>query len=176
MNLFGGLRLHIGGAQKKRGWRILNAQPGPDVDYVGDCSDLSRFADESVEEIYASHVVEHLGYAEKLPAALAGFHRVLKKGGVARISVPDFEILCRLFLDSRFTMEQRFHIMRMAFGGQLDPYDFHYVGLTYEFLSFYLRLAGFSRIERVSDFGLFDDYSSLQFGESPISLNVVAYK
>src|SRR6185436_2340166 len=176
MNKTSGLRLHIGGTQQKAGWKILNAQPGPGVDYVGDCVDLGRFADESVEEIYASHVLEHLGYVEKLPAALAGFHRVLRKGGVARISVPDFEVLCRLFLDSRLTLAHRFHIMRMAFGGQNDPFDFHGVGLTFEFLDDYLRSAGFSRVERVSEFGLFEDSSSLKFAESPISLNVVAYK
>lgn len=176
MNPIGTLRLHIGGEQRKEGWRILNAQPGPGVDYVGDCSDLSRFADESVEEIYASHVLEHLGYLDKLPAALAGFHRVLKQGGVARISVPDFEILCRLFLDPRLSISHRFHVMRMAFGGQVDPYDVHQVGLTYEFLEDFLKQAGFSRVQRVAEFGMFEDCSSLKFGDTPISLNVVAYK
>ena len=176
LNALDGLRLHIGGRQQKEGWRILNVQPGPGVDYLGDCSDLSRFADESVDEIYASHVLEHLSYVGKLPAALAEFHRVLKQGGVARISVPDFEVLCRLFFDSRCTKANRFEIMRMVFGGQFDPYDFHHVGLTYEFLEDYLGVAGFSRVERVTEFGLFEDYSSLQIGGSLISLNVVAYK
>jgi len=176
MNETAGLRLHIGGVVQKPGWRILNAQPGPGVDYVGDCRDLGRFADESVEEIYASHVVEHLGYVEDLPAALAEFHRVLKQGGVARIGVPDFEVICRLFLDPRLALEHRFHIMRMAFGGQKDPYDFHYVGLTYEFLEDYLKSAGFSRVERVGEFGLFEDGSSVKFGDIPVSLNVIAHK
>jgi predicted SAM-dependent methyltransferase len=123
VNAMDGLRLHIGGEQQKEGWRILNVQPGPGVDIVGDCSDLSRFADESVDEIYASHVLEHLGYVGKLPAALAEFHRVLKLGGVVRISVPDFEALCRLFLDPRCSKANRFRIMQMAFGGQIDPYE-----------------------------------------------------
>lgn len=170
------MRLHIGGRQKMPGWKILDVQPGPDVDYVGDCSDLSKFADESVDEIYASHVVEHLGYIEKLPRALAEFHRVLKKGGNAKISVPDFEVLCQLFLDPRRVKDERFYVMRMVFGGQKDPYDFHYVGLTFEFLSDFLRNAGFSRVERAGEFGLFQDDSTTRFAGVPISLNVVAYK
>lgn len=74
------MRLHIGGTEVKAGWKILNVQPGPGVDYIGDCSDLSQIADGSVDEIYASHVLEHLGYVEKLPRAHTEFHRVLKKG------------------------------------------------------------------------------------------------
>ena len=54
------MKLHIGGKEKKEGWRILNIQKNDDVDYVGDISDLSQFEDNSIEEIYASHVVEHV--------------------------------------------------------------------------------------------------------------------
>lgn len=170
------LRLHIGGWQIMPGWKILNIQPGPGVDYVGDCTDLRQFDDGSVEEIYASHVLEHLGYVDKLPRALAEFRRVLKDGAVARISVPDFEVLCRMFIDPRYSADQRMHVMRMAFGGQVDADDFHYVGLSFEILSDLLRSAGFSRVERVADFGLFEDTSLLKFAGVPISLNVVAYK
>lgn len=172
----GGLRLHVGGREVKEGWKILNAQAGEGVDYVGDCADLGRFPDGSVEEIYASHVLEHLGYHSHLPRTLKEFHRVLRPGGIARISVPDFEVLCRLFLDPAATLEERFHCMRIVFGGQLDEYDFHRVGLTHEFLSRYLYAAGFSRVERVTRFGLFRDASELVMRGQLISLNVVAYK
>jgi predicted SAM-dependent methyltransferase len=146
------------------------------VDFVGDCADLGRFADGSVDEIYASHILEHLGYQAHLPRALRELWRVLKPGGVARISVPDFEILCRQFLDPRATLEERYHCMRMAFGGQVDEFDFHRVGLTNEFLSRYLYQAGFSRVERVKRFGLFRDASELVVRGELISLNVIAYK
>ena len=54
------MKLHIGGKIKKDGWKILNIQKNPEVDFIGDLSDLSQFQDESIEEIYASHVLEHL--------------------------------------------------------------------------------------------------------------------
>jgi len=167
-------RLHVGGKQSKEGWKILNIQPGPGVDHVGDCSDLSQFADGTVDEVYASHVLEHLGYREKLPRALAEFRRILRKGGTLRVSVPDFEVLCRLFLDPANSEEQRFHLMRMAFGGQEDEHDFHCVGLTEEFLVGYLLRIGFPTVERVAEFALFDDASSLRFRETLISLNLIA--
>lgn len=110
------LRLHLGGEEARAGWKILNLQQRPGVDYVGDCADLSRFADESVDDIYASHVLEHLGYAEKLPRALREWRRVLKKGGRARISVPDLDVPCRLFLEAAGRTPDRILVMRMMFG------------------------------------------------------------
>jgi len=169
-------RLHIGGMEKRPGWKILNVQPGPDVDFVGDCTDLGRFADGSVQEIYASHVLEHLSYQDRLPRALGELYRVLRPGGAAMISVPDLEVLCRLFLDPRAKVRDRFEIMRMAFGGQMDPHDFHFVGLSYDLLYNFLFRAGFSRIEQVKAFGLFRDSSTIEYMGEPISLNVVAHK
>jgi predicted SAM-dependent methyltransferase len=169
-------RLHIGGTEKRAGWEILNAQPGPHVDHVGDCVDLSRFADESFDEVYASHVYEHLGYQEDLPKALAEVHRVLKPGGTFRISVPDLEILCRLFLHPDLTLPQRYHVMRMMFGGQIDAFDFHKVGLNWTILCALLGNARFRSAQRVESFGLFQDCSVLRFEGQPISLNVEATK
>ena len=169
------LRLHIGGTQRHEGWRVLNVLPGEHVDYVGDCRDLSRFADASVHEIYASHVLEHLGYAE-LPVALAGFHRVLRPGGTLRISVPDLGVLSRLFLDPACSTEERIAVARMIFGGQIDEHDFHRCGLDYDFLAGFLDNAGFARVEKVERFDLFRDMSGVQLRGIPISLNVIATK
>jgi predicted SAM-dependent methyltransferase len=170
------LKLHIGGQQPLPGWKIFDAKPGPDVDYVGDCTDLGRFADGSVTEIYASHVLEHLAYADRLPRALAEFHRVLAAEGRLLVSVPDFEVLCRLFLDPRRSRRERFLLMRMAFGGQQDPHDFHCVGLTFEFLCEYLATAGFSEVVRVEEFDLFADSSAQRFDGTLISVNLIAFK
>ncbi len=170
------IRLHIGGRERRDGWTILNIEPGPHVDHVGDCRDLSPFADGLVEEIYASHVFEHLGYFDELPQALAECRRVLKDGGRLQISVPDLEILCRLFLHPELKAEQRFHIMRIMFGGQMDPNDFHKVGLTFEFLNDFLTRIGFNDIQRIDEFRLFDDTSSLRIGGVLISLNITALK
>ena len=54
------MKLHIGGEEKKEGWKILNIQKKDNIDFIGDITDLSQFEDNSIEEIYASHVVEHV--------------------------------------------------------------------------------------------------------------------
>jgi predicted SAM-dependent methyltransferase len=171
-----GIKLHIGGREKRDGWAIVDALPGPIVDYVGNCNDLSFLANESCSEVYASHVLEHLGYNDDLVTTIKEIHRILKPGGRFRASVPDLEILCRLFLHPTLDRADRFNVMRMMFGGRTTPYDVHYVGLSFEFLSAFLDEIGFREIRRVPDFGLFNDSSTLLFGDVPISLNVEARK
>ena len=169
-------RLNIGGTEPRTGWKILNIQPGPDVDFVGSCTDLAQFDDASISEIYASHILEHLSYTGELQKTLAEAYRVLAPGGTFKISVPNFEALCRIFLHPSLSMELRHHVMRMIFGGQTDEFDFHRVGLTWEFLSHYLREAGFMNIRKVEEFRLFDDCSSLRMANMLISLNLEAVK
>jgi predicted SAM-dependent methyltransferase len=170
------LRLHVGGKARHPDWRVLDVLPGEHVDFVAPCTDLSSFADSGVVEIYASHVLEHLGYQAELTRALSEFHRVLIPGGLLRVSVPDLTTLCRLFLDPELGGQDRFRVMRMMFGGQIDAADFHQVGLTEEFLADYLDSAGFVDIARVKDLGEFDDASRLVFKGLAISLNVTARK
>ncbi len=175
------VKLNIGSrkrasGQDADGWKTLDIDPGPEVDFVGDCCDLAQFADNSVAALYASHVLEHLSYQGKVQAALAEWFRVLVPGGTAMIAVPDMEMLCRLYLHPGHTAEQRFEIMRVMFGGQLTPFDFHAVGLNLELLSLYLLNAGFQDIARVESFGLFKDFSEAKLGTIPVSLNVTATK
>ena len=170
------LRLHIGGRVAKAGWTVLNAQAGPDVDIVGDLRDLSGFADASVTEIYASHVLEHLDQATEAIAALRAFHRILTPGGRAMIAVPDMGMICRMMIVSRIDTNLRLHLMRIIYGGQVDAWDYHKSGFTEDLLGGYLSEAGFRDIHRVERFGLFDDTSGLTIGGAPVSLNVVATK
>ena len=169
-------RLHIGGVERREGWKVLNAQPGPAVDYVGLCSDLSQFADGSVDEIYASHIFEHLGYFDELPPTLYEVSRVMRVGGILRVGVPDLDVLCKMMVTPGLDIGMRFHIMRIIYGGQSDPYDFHRVGYTFELLATFLNSYCFGQYQRVRSFGLFKDCSEVTINNISISLNVNAIR
>jgi predicted SAM-dependent methyltransferase len=170
-------RLHIGGKAKSDGWEILNANPAPYVDHVCNANDLSQFADNTFIEIYASHVVEHFDYVNELKDTLKEWNRVLVPGGKVFISVPDLDVLARLILvKDKLTVNERFIVMRMIFGGHVDKYDYHVVGLNEEFLTLFLVASGYVNIKKVQEFGLFNDTSSMLFREVAISLNMIAEK
>lgn len=155
----------------------MNAIPGPFVDHVGNANNLAQFADNTFTDIYASHVVEHLDYLEELTSTLKDWNRVLIPGGKVFISVPDLDVLAELFISkNKFSVAERFFVMRMIFGGHLDKYDYHIVGLNEEFLTRYLSDSGFVNIKRVKNFGLFDDTSAMIFKGVLVSLNLIAEK
>ena len=60
---------------------------GPEVDYVGDCQNLAQFEANSIEAVYASHVLEHVPYTD-IQATLKEWHRVLMPRGKFMVAVP----------------------------------------------------------------------------------------
>lgn len=170
------LRLHIGGETIKPGWKIVNIKQLPGVDYIGSATDLSAFADNSADAIYGSHIYEHLDYMTEVLKAFKEAHRVLKPGGAFLIAVPDLDVLTQLFLAPGLDTSQRFYIMRIIYGGQTDPWDYHKVGYSADILANFLAAAGFEFMERVTSFGLFNDTSETTIGNVRISLNARTYK
>jgi len=170
-------QLHIGGKHSHPDWEIFDAMKRPNVDHIGDAADLSRFEDGTFKRLYASHVLEHFPYLRKLVPTLTEWGRVLSGDGEMLISVPDMDTLCAMFLDKeRLKPEERYHVMRMMFGGQSNQYDFHYVGLNLEILSDLAGQAGLIVDRRVEDFGLFPDHSDYVFAGKAVSLNVILVK
>ncbi len=172
------MKLHIGGKESHPDWKILDIEQRPEVDYIGNASDLSQFEDESIETIYASHVLEHFYYGlnYELAFTLSEWYRVLKKGGQLMISVPDLKALCLLYSRNDIDIEMRFRLMRIIFGSQTNQYDVHKVGFDFDILCMFLADAGFIECQRVAEFNLFNDLSVIQLFCTPISLNVIATK
>jgi predicted SAM-dependent methyltransferase len=172
------INLHIGGTEPHPEWKILDIEKRPEVDFVGDASDLSQFASESVTAIYASHVLEHFYYGlnDELTQTLSEWYRVLQPGGKLYISVPNLKTLCWLFLTPNLDPLDRHHIMRVMFGGQMNEFDVHKCGFDADILALYLAEVGFREYEPVAEFGMFNDRSSSRLGETLISLNAIATK
>jgi protein O-GlcNAc transferase len=170
-------KLHIGGSQHLAQWEQFNIQPGAYVDHVGDAADLSRFPDHCFGFIYASHVLEYFDHVKTLDTVLAEWLRVLRPGGKLYVSVPDLATLGSL-LESQptLTMEERLYIMGLLFGKHENSVDFSKTGFDEQILGEYLRRAGFYSLQRIENFGICNDSSTVRIQGIPASLNMVAMK
>jgi predicted SAM-dependent methyltransferase len=172
------IKLHLGGKQPHPDWKIFDIEPRPEVDFIGNASDLSQFENDSITAIYASHILEHFYHAidNELINTLKEWHRVLKPGGQLFISVPDLRTVCWLYLHPEMTVFDRLHLMRIIFGAQTNIYDVHKVGFDLEILALCLEEVGFKEYQRVNEFDLFEDCSTIRILDTLISLNVIAQK
>ena len=88
------IKLNIGGGNVKLpGYKVLDGKFGDDLTKL-------NYKDNSVDEIYASHVLEYFDQIEVVDV-LREWYRVLKKGGIIRIAVPDFYEMTQLYLGIR---------------------------------------------------------------------------
>ncbi|MCF8069234.1 MAG: methyltransferase domain-containing protein [Desulfobacterales bacterium] len=170
-------KLNIGGKYNCQGWEIIDAIKNTHVDHVGNAKNLSRFEDKTFTAVYASHVLEHFDYEGEIELVLKEWFRVLAPGGKLYISVPDLDVLANLFLDrENLSVNERFFVMRIMFGGHVNEYDFHLTGLNRDILEMFLRGAGFTNIIKVDDFGFFKDSSTRLYKGTPISINLIGEK
>lgn len=120
-------------------------------------------ADGSVEEIRASHVLEHFSHRE-VSAVVNHWAAKLAPGGRLRIAVPDFEAIARQYLDGA-----PINTVGYVMGGHVDPRDRHGCVFDRETLVELLLNAGLERIHAWTS--EIDDCARL-----PISLNLGGYK
>lgn len=169
------MRLVIGGNEPRDGWQYFSSESGDGIAFDGDLCDLGRFGTDTYSEVYCAHIVQRLAQAD-LQAYLKDLHRILRPGGKLYLAVPDLDALAWMFSSPLYAKTDKFQLMRLMFGRQDDQFDFNHIGLNADFLSDYLRSAGFARVEHVESFGLFEDVSTLQVNGTLVSLNLLAIK
>ena len=170
------IRLHIGGSEVKPGWTLMNRHAKPGVDVVGDGSDLSMFANHSVEEIYAPFVYQRFGFRRELSAALLEAFRVLIPGGALRLCVPNLEHIAKLFAEAQLETNRAFLLTTLLYGEQNDDKDFHRAAWAFQGIAHMLFLMGFRKIESQAPFDVFNDVSTLRLGNVSMSLNIICEK
>ena len=138
------IKLHLGcGNRYIPGFIHIDLADYSHIDYKSDVSDLSMFEDNSVDLIYACHVLEHFKRYET-DGVLQEWYRVLKSGGILRVSVPDFEAIVTVYEKYR-DMEL---VMGLLYGGQDYKHNFHHVGFDFKYLGELLKKVGFKNIHR----------------------------
>ena len=154
------MKLHLGcGDRILKGWTNIDILPWNSQVFEGDVT-IFTFDDNSIDEIYASHVLDHLSRNEELDRALSEWYRVLKPGGVLRVAVSDFERVVSMYIEGLDLERLWGHIV----GGHKDKYDRHGCVFDFKLLKTYLEKHGFKNIKKYKwqDFlpKYFDDLSA----------------
>ena len=140
----GRIQLHLGCGDKFiPGFIHIDARKFPHVDHVAPVDDLSLFKDGSVSLIYASHLLEHFSRHETA-RVLKEWNRALKRGGILRLAVPDFEAITARY-DKTGDLDE---VLGLLYGGQTYKENFHYTTFDFKRLSRLLKEAGFRKVER----------------------------
>ena len=98
------------------------------------------FADGSVSEIYASHVLEHYSHRD-VSAVVNHWVKKLKPGGRLRIAVPDFQVVAATYL-----AKKPINVQGYVMGGHSDEDDRHGCIFDRESLAEIMASAGLERI------------------------------
>ena len=97
------MKLNLGaGPVRVEGYISVDIRADACPDLVADVAHLDMVEDNSIDAIYASHVLEHFAHDEPV---LEEWHRVLVPGGEALIIVPDFMHMYELYIAGAFTLE-----------------------------------------------------------------------
>ena len=91
------MKLHLGsGSRYLQGYTHIDISEHEHIDIKASVDKLDSLKDASVDEIYASHVLEYFDRNE-VNAVLLEWKRVLKKNGILRLAVPNFEALISVY-------------------------------------------------------------------------------
>jgi predicted SAM-dependent methyltransferase len=148
--------LQVGsGPFRLEGWLCTDVVGTPGIDFALDICEPLPIPDDSFDAIYGSEVIEHIARAQVRPF-LKEVLRVLRPGGVLRLTTPDVRAVCQIYLGllegssladhARTWLEDEFspdiwiNSMFRAWGHQW-LWDF-------ESLAEELRSCGFGNIER----------------------------
>ena len=178
--------LNIGcGTKVMNGFTNLDNLDIEGIDYPGtDARDLSKISDESIDYIYSCHILEHLPRKDTFKT-LQEWNRVLKLGGLIRISVPDWDATVKYYNETN-DLE---NVLNWIYGGReketLNEFTHRRI-FNFANLRSLLYEAGFKRIERYKPWDTFHgDVDDFSFAYRPhmdfkngiaMSLNVQASK
>lgn len=136
------MKLHLGcGRDLKEGYINIDAQLPCDVQH--DFRNPLPYEDNSVDEIYSDDVIQIFS-REEWKKIKKDWVRVLKPGGILKISCWDFPWVLRTYL---LHPEVPYNIQRI-YAGQVNEWDYIKNGFSYESLVHDLKEEGMDLFER----------------------------
>jgi len=139
-------KLHLGcGDQHLDGWINSDFYNSSVADCIVDCTKIN-LKDNTLDEIYASHLIEHFHFQEGWKV-LGEWFRVLKIGGKLTLETPDLLGLCQEFLTG--DDQKRVFLYQSFFGVPWIEGNAHKFLYTEVQLRWTLETTGFKNIRRV---------------------------
>lgn len=154
------MKLNIGGGTERDGWINVDRKEGQEAYPLS-------YETDSVDEILASHILEHFGRYETADV-IAEWVRVLKPGGRIRIAVPDLVATCEAIAKEQPLCG--LDPLCVLYGGQTDSNDYHKTGFNADGLAYLMQQAG------VVDIGRWSDSDALDCSRYPFSINLEGFK
>ena len=162
------MKLHLGsGSRYLEGYLHIDIADYEHIDINSSVDKLNTIDNDTIDEIYASHVIEYFDRNE-VESVLKEWKRVLKKDAVLRIAVPNFEALIKVYKET----EEIEKILGPLYG-KWDLTDgriiYHKTVYDKNSLTELLKRIGFSNIELwdwrevFSDNPEYDDHSQAYF-------------
>ena len=98
------MKLHLGCGNRNFGNDWVHIDGGNHEHLHSQDITVLPFEDETVEVMYASHVLSYFDRLEVVEI-LKEWKRVLKPGGILRVAVPDFEAMTRLYVETSAVLD-----------------------------------------------------------------------
>lgn len=141
------MKIELGTWEKREGWTTVDLDSRADI-----CHDLnlplSYFGDNSIDQIYSSHLLEHFYYPD-MQRLLFECLRILKPNGIFEAAVPNMRIYIEAYLDSS---------KEFVFPNQIYQPAFHY----------------FSKIDLINYMGSLDGIHKWMFDEENLPLIIAS--
>ncbi|MDA8514746.1 hypothetical protein [Citrobacter sp. Igbk 14] len=141
-------RINVGcGHVQPEGYINVDARQLPGIDVICDAGNLF-FDDQSLDEIYSAHLIEHFTEVELSRVILPNWLSKLKKGGVLRIVTPDANSMINDYVQGIMSFED---LRKVTYGAQDYEGDFHYNMFSVDYLIDILSNVGFTNVELIED-------------------------
>jgi len=156
------MQLNLGcGTKKLPGFVNIDIREEVNPDLIEDITKLESIKDESVDLIYACHVLEHINFWD-VRKVLIRWYDILKPGGILRLSVPDMDAVFAHY----FYWKDLKALRGFLWGGGDHEYNIHYSGWDYETLKEKLEDVFFDNIQLwnwhdIPPHNYIDDYSQV---------------
>jgi predicted SAM-dependent methyltransferase len=155
--------INIGcGASNAQGWEGVDVVPSPGVTCVWDCRTSLPFDSDSARCIFTEHFIEHIDFYQEAPLLFKDIYRILKKGAVLRVIVPDAQKYVEGFMKdgweeltkvrpllpnnvdsySKNTMHTKMELVNWIFRQEYE----HKFAYDFESMKYILNQAGFKTV------------------------------